>query len=215
MDPQERLLSAETVPVDVYLKPRSGELVRWDDAGAVLLWLRRPWPAVTTLALVGTQSLFWFWYHANYHPEKLGAALAFQAAVFFLFLAQGLAAAALRPGPASGEDLGRWVLNATFGFLGAYVLLDPDQHAWMGTLALTLAAFYAALAWRLLAARRDDARLFLTTLAVAVVSRRGIGARCTSTPSGTAIANPISTGTNDSRRWITVSAQASSRWVSR
>ena len=54
-----------------------------------------------------------------------------------------------------------------------------------------------------------------TTPAVAVVRRRGSGARCTSTPSGTAIAKPISTGTNDSRRWTTVSAQASSRWVSR
>jgi hypothetical protein len=54
-----------------------------------------------------------------------------------------------------------------------------------------------------------------TTLAVAVVSRRGIGARCTNTPSGTAIASPMSTGTNDSRRWITVSAQASARWFSR
>ncbi len=38
------------------------------------------------------------------------------------------------------------------------------------------------------------------TLAVAVVNRRSSGDRCTIRPSGTAIANPISTGTSDSRK---------------
>lgn len=54
-----------------------------------------------------------------------------------------------------------------------------------------------------------------TTLAAAVVSVRAIRVRCTARPSGSAIANPITTGTNDSRRCTIVSHQASSRWVSR
>jgi DNA polymerase-3 subunit epsilon len=40
MDAQERLLRGEAVEVDVFLKPRSGELVRWEDAEADLLGLR-------------------------------------------------------------------------------------------------------------------------------------------------------------------------------
>jgi hypothetical protein len=54
-----------------------------------------------------------------------------------------------------------------------------------------------------------------TTLAAAVVSRRAIRVRCTSMPSGSAIASPISTGTNASHRCTAVSARASSRWVNR
>lgn len=54
-----------------------------------------------------------------------------------------------------------------------------------------------------------------TMLAAAVVNRRSTGACCTANPRGTAIAIPISTGISDSRRWITVSTQAVSRWVSR
>ncbi len=54
-----------------------------------------------------------------------------------------------------------------------------------------------------------------TTLATAVVRRRANRLRCTSIPSGSAIANPISTGTSASRRCTTVSRAASSRWVSR
>jgi DNA polymerase III subunit epsilon len=37
MDAQKRLLSGEAVEIDVFLKPRSGELVRWDDAEQHLL----------------------------------------------------------------------------------------------------------------------------------------------------------------------------------
>ncbi|CFR96277.1 Uncharacterised protein [Mycobacterium tuberculosis] len=53
------------------------------------------------------------------------------------------------------------------------------------------------------------------TLAVAVVSRRSSGARCTSRPNGTALISPISTGSNERRRWTTVSAQAAPGWVIR
>ena len=52
-------------------------------------------------------------------------------------------------------------------------------------------------------------------LAVTVVSRRSSLVRCTSAPSGTAISSPSTIGISDSRRWMSVSAQASSRWVKR
>jgi uncharacterized membrane protein len=148
------------------------------DVGVVILALRRPWPVVTSVALLGTQLLFWSWYNQNYHPEKLHAALAFQAAVFVLFLGQILATPVVSPSRsvslsplarvAAWESLGRWLANASLGFTGFYVLLKPDNGPWMGTLALALATLYAELARWMLPKTRDDSRLFLTTLAIAV-----------------------------------------------
>jgi len=138
------------------------------DAGVVLLAVRRSWPAFATVALLGTQGLFWAWYFENDHPEKLGAAVGFQLVVWALFLGQGLVAHLLRACETGREDLARWLANATLGFVALYVLLDPGHHAWMGTLALVAAAAYAAVGRLLLAGRPGEGRLFLTTLAVAV-----------------------------------------------
>jgi uncharacterized membrane protein len=146
------------------------------NAGVLLLALWRPWPAVSTLAFVGTQLLFWSWYNAHYHPEKLLAALGFLTGVFLLFLGQIRMAHAARGGAPRTrgervrrwEDLALWLLNGFFGFLGFYVLLDPDYGAWMGTLSVAMAVLYAALALGLLTGRREDEGLFLTTLAIAV-----------------------------------------------
>jgi uncharacterized membrane protein len=149
------------------------------NAGVVLLGLWRPWPVVTTAALLGTQLLFWAWYGRNYHPEKLGASLAFLAAVFLLHLIQVLALAVRgrpsRPWWVRWEELGRWLINASLGFAGVYVLLNPDHAPWMGTLAALMAVVYAELA-RWLLARAERARggdlaadegLYLTTMAIA------------------------------------------------
>jgi uncharacterized membrane protein len=145
------------------------------DTGALLLVLWRPWPAVATVALCGTQVLFWAWYGRHYHPVKVAAALGFQSAVFLLFLGEVLVAHALRV--RTGLDRrdrvrrwevpGRWLLNACLGLLAFYVLLDPDYAVWMGCLSLAMAALYAALALRLLTGRPEDETLFLTSLAIA------------------------------------------------
>ena len=139
------------------------------DAGVVIQARWRPWPAVSSVALLGTQLLFWGWYQQNYHPEKMHAAISFQVAVFLLFLGQTLAAHVLgrRPRATGWEDLGRWLGNAILGFLGFYVLLKPDYGPWMGTLAVAMAVLYAEMARPMLVAHRDDQRLFLTTLAIA------------------------------------------------
>ena len=52
-------------------------------------------------------------------------------------------------------------------------------------------------------------------LAANVVNRRKTVCRHTSEPSGTAISRPSTMGISASRRWISVNAQALSRWVSR
>ncbi len=136
------------------------------DAAVVALALFRRWWAVATLALVGTQGLFWLWYDEHYHPEKLTAALAFQAAVFVLFLAYNVIEAAVRGGRADVESLVRLVLDAFFVATAGYVLLREDYRPWLGTLALALAVVYAGLAWVLLRRRPDDPTHVLVAVAV-------------------------------------------------
>jgi uncharacterized membrane protein len=147
------------------------------DAGVVFLAALRTWPACGTVALVGTQAVFWAWYDEHYHPEKLAAALGFQAAVFGLFLLYGLVSHVFRrrgtlPGArwrvAGIEDLVRWALAAALGFAAAYALLDPDYHVWMSSLALGMALIYTAVGWLVLVRRPDDPRQLLLAVAVAM-----------------------------------------------
>ena len=144
------------------------------DAGVVFLAALRTWPACGTVALVGTQAVFWAWYEEHYHPEKLAAALGFQAAVFGLFLLYGLVSHVFRRRqgtrwrPAGIEDLVRWALAAALGFAATYTLLDPDYHVWMSSLALGMALVYTAVGWLVLVRRPDDPRQLLLAVAVAM-----------------------------------------------
>ena len=65
------------------------------NAGVVGLLLLRAWPVIGTLALAGTQALFWAWYQQNYHPEKLIWALGFLGVIYLLYLVQSIAQSAL------------------------------------------------------------------------------------------------------------------------
>jgi uncharacterized membrane protein len=126
------------------------------DAGVVAVALLRRWPAFATLALIGTQGLFWSWYAEHYQPEKRPAALAFELVVFGLFLANHAVLPLLRRRKLGAEELARVVLNAFFLAVAGYVLLRPDYRAWMGSLALGMAILYTALGWWLLRRDPDD-----------------------------------------------------------
>lgn len=136
--------------------------------GVLLLVGWRRWGGLTTLALLGTQGLFWAWYAERYHPEKLVWAIGFQAALFVLFVAHSLISKLVRPRPASWEHLGLLVLNACLGFSAAYVLLRDDYRQWLGLLAIAMAALYTALGRLILRRSAADSRLLLAALAVAV-----------------------------------------------
>ncbi len=140
------------------------------DFGVVALALFRPWRIVATVALVGTQGLFWLWWEENYHPEKLEAALIFQAAVFALFLLHNILAYVVRPRRADIEGLARTVLNAFLFALAGYVLLRDDYRVWLGTAAVGLAIVYTALGWLVLRRRPDDPWQQLAVVAVALGS---------------------------------------------
>ncbi len=135
------------------------------DAGVVVLLLFRRWWAIATVALLGTQGIFWLWYDEHYHPEKLVASLCFQGVVFGLYLALDLMESLVRRRPANVEDLLRLLANiGLFGTAG-YVLLDPDYHVWMGSLAVDLAILFTALGWLLFRRRPDDPRHLFVYLA--------------------------------------------------
>jgi len=135
------------------------------NAGAVGLTILRAWPALATIALVGTQALFWSWYVQHFEPEKMWAAVLFQGVVLTLFLAQTIGAQLLRRWSASVEDLARALLNVFLFTFAAWWLLDAEYHAWLGLATLGLAAIYAVLTWIMVSWRGDDRRLGYTLIA--------------------------------------------------
>ena len=64
------------------------------NAGVIVLSLMRRWLIITTLALVGTQILFWSWYDESYFnpPEtsKFWASILFQKGILAMYLVQML-----------------------------------------------------------------------------------------------------------------------------
>jgi uncharacterized membrane protein len=137
-------------------------------AGTVVLAHWKNWFGMGTVALLGVQGIFWLWHHGNYHPEKLGWAIGFQAAVYGLFIAHSLAAHVFSPRRANYEDLFRLLVNAFLWFTAAFVLLRADGREWMGLLAVGMAAVYILLGRVILLRRPDDDRQLLTALAAAV-----------------------------------------------
>lgn len=143
------------------------------NAGVVGLAVARSWHAVGTVALLGTQCLFWGWYGEHYHPEKMMAAIGFQVTIFSLYLAYPLRRSAtdaswlhsLIHRQADIEDLVRLMLNALLVALAGYTLLDDDYHVWMGTLAVGMAIIYTARSWLVLRIQPDDVRHILVATA--------------------------------------------------
>ena len=138
------------------------------DAGVLLLVMRRAWPALGTVALLGTQALYWMWHADNYHPEKRVWAIGFQAAVYVLFLAHSLAVHRQRRERIDWEESAKLVLGATFWFLAVYVLLPIEYRPWMGAVAVGMAVVYASVARLMLAWRPAEPRPLLTSVAIAV-----------------------------------------------
>jgi uncharacterized membrane protein len=138
------------------------------NAGVTLVGLFRRWHAVTTIALVGTEGLFWSWYTASYHPAKLDACLLFHGAIFILYLGQMMVVHLWQKQRANVEDLLRLLLITGFTAGAGYWLLDPEYHEWMGSFAVGLAIVYAVLAWMVDRRRAEDEPLLLSLLALAL-----------------------------------------------
>lgn len=140
------------------------------NTGVVLLALFRRWWATPTVALVGTQLLFWAWHAEHYHPAKLGPALLFQGVVFALFLGRSALTHLVRNRPPNVEDLLTFFLNAGLFAAAGYVLLDqtPTYGPWLGVCAVGMALVYAL--FTVLVQRRlpDERPLLLASVAAAM-----------------------------------------------
>jgi uncharacterized membrane protein len=138
------------------------------NAGVAGLSIVRPWRVMGLVSFLGSQGLFWAWYDRHYHPEKLAAAIGFQAALLGLYLGASLIVHVVRRRKATVEDLVRMLLVAGLSFAAAYTLLDEDYHLWMGTMAIGMAILYTTFAWVALRSSGGDGRLVLTNVAVAI-----------------------------------------------
>jgi uncharacterized membrane protein len=137
------------------------------NSGVVVVLLARPWPLVGSVALAGTQGLFWLWYSEKYHPEKLAWALGFQVLLYALYLLQALLVRRREGRTSTWEELSRFVANPAFLAGAAYVLLDEDYHPWLASLAIVMAIVYAAVTQLLLSGATREERLPATSLAIA------------------------------------------------
>lgn len=111
--------------------------------GTLVIVSWRNWSVLASLVFVGSQILFGLWYAANYHPEKLGWAVAFQVTLLGLHVAQRLlirtSLTALHP----NERLVRIVLVPVVCSGMLHVLLLRDYEPWLGSLAILMAILYA------------------------------------------------------------------------
>src|SRR5262249_49904738 len=112
------------------------------DAGALAVLGR--WTGLSAIAYAGTHLLFLSWYDSNYHPQKRTAVLIFQTLIFLAFFAAQLVRELIKKHSADVEDLALLLINPFVFFATTYQLLNADHHDWMGTLAITLGALYAA-----------------------------------------------------------------------
>ncbi len=138
------------------------------DAGIVGVCLIRGWRWVSSVSFVFTHVMFWAWYDANYHPEKLWPAVAFQAAVFVLFAVADIAP--LRNGRGlAHENWMRTFANPLIFFGTAYALLEPEHPHWMGVFALVMAVGYAAVGRTVLGWRQAGAAPTLAAVGVSLL----------------------------------------------
>lgn len=136
--------------------------------GVVTASLYRRWPVVASVALLGTQWLYWMWYGSQYHPEKFGWAIGFQVVIFAIYLIHGIWKSRRESKPMDREELVRFVVNGLFAIAGFHALLREDHREWLGALALTMATVYAGSARLALSSRSRDPRLLLTSLAMSL-----------------------------------------------
>ena len=136
------------------------------DAGA--LALLKHWRGLSSIAYYGTQLLFWLWYNEHYHHQIRGSVLAFQIAIFLLFLLAHLAREFIRREQETLEDALLLLVNPFAFFATTYHLFNSTHHDWMGPFAICMALVYASAAKLLMSRAMKSRREVLLLIAVAL-----------------------------------------------
>ena len=111
------------------------------------------------------------WNKDFYHPEAPGAVFLFLTAAFLIFLCWLPWRILFRNAVFTRQDALLLALNGAFYFGACYDLLQKDYHAWLGLLAVALAAVHLAVAfllWRKLPAGNRDKRVVLLATGIAL-----------------------------------------------
>lgn len=136
------------------------------DAGA--LALLKHWRSLSSIAYFGTQILFWLWYNEHYHHQLRGPVLAFQIAIFVLFLLAHLVRELIRRDSTTLEDALLLLVNPFSFFATTYHLFNSTHHDWMGPFAICMALVYASAAKLLLERAKKSRREILLFIAVSL-----------------------------------------------
>jgi len=137
------------------------------DLGVLSLAVARNWRIFTLLALLGSLALFGFWFE-ELNPDLLLA----QAGITLIFIifvgATTLFHLFWRRSP-NFLDQCLIVLNGMAYFGISYGILSDEYRAWLGGFTLLLALFYGILGCGIVAKYREQVRLSLFTLGMALV----------------------------------------------
>ncbi len=144
------------------------------DAGLIALVVKRDqWAILEPLAFIGTWIVYISWYWEYYADADLWLTVVFVTLFWGIFLVPEI----LRSRTEAAVDRFRNVvplLNVVASFLALYILIDKNDHGWMGLVTLILALAYGAIL--LLQERRGGlkdqakARYALTAVALLVLA---------------------------------------------
>ena len=128
---------------------------------------RRQWPLLNHLAMLLTYLLAGLSIHTYFDPADFPLVMPFLAAFFLLFSAAMIFYNLRLAVKATLLEILGTTANALIFFaLGYHLIIRTHSHATAAVLALALAAFYLAIVYRFLSARRRDRGLLLAFLAL-------------------------------------------------
>lgn len=136
------------------------------DLGVLFLARFKNWRSLNMLALIATIAVYWI-YYASLPWDYQAETLIFQAFATLFFLI--FSALAFYYNISHGEktraaDVILLIVNAGAYFIASYVNLEADYHAWLGPLAIVLAAFYLAVSLAVKKQGRGDDLLHIVML---------------------------------------------------
>lgn len=138
------------------------------NVGALIALSFRKWSAIYAVTWIGTQLLFWSWYHSNYHPEKFAWTMGFSGGLFATHLTFAIFQRPGLPDRIQWERLAVFVSTSILSFVAFRALTVQDYPQWQGVLAMTLAVIYAASAKGAIALGGGNSKLPLTALAISI-----------------------------------------------
>ena len=137
------------------------------DLGILALATFRNWRWFTLLGLVGSLILFGYW-HEELNPSLLLAEVGITV-IFLIFVGATTLFHLIWRRPPGRLDHSLMVLNGSAYFGISYLLMFEELRVWMGGFTLALSVFYGLLGYGILMRYREQVRLSLFAVGIALV----------------------------------------------